>query len=151
MKDERKERESLLKDFKSLGLKNKRLEDELKERKENPSKRIKLRENAQRELEEARKQTEEQRKLTKYWKGQTRELRGKMAKERQSWENKYEADTKEHSHEITELKFKLRAERIERAELRAKNQAIRDAIRALEQSLEEHKDYIIELQEDTIR
>ena len=46
VKDERKERELLLEDFKSLGLKNKRLEDELKERKGNPSKRIKLTENA---------------------------------------------------------------------------------------------------------
>ena len=84
MKDERKERESLLEDFKSLGLKNKRLEDELKGRKGNPSKRIKLMKNAQRELEEARKQMEEQWKLTKYWKGQTWELRGKMTEERQA-------------------------------------------------------------------
>ena len=68
-----------------------------------------------------------------------------MVEERQAWENKYEADAKEHSQEITELKFKLRAERIERAELRAKNQAVRNAIRALEQSLEEHKNYIVEL------
>ena len=66
MKDERKERELLLEDFKSLGLKNKRLKDELKRRKRNPSKRVTLTENAQRELEKARKQTEEQRKLTKY-------------------------------------------------------------------------------------
>ena len=51
MKDERTKRESLLKDFKKLGLKNKRLEDEMKGRKENPSKRIKLTENTQRELE----------------------------------------------------------------------------------------------------
>ena len=87
----------LLENFKSLGFKNKRLEDELKERKGNPSKRIKLTENTQRELEEARKQTEKQRKLTKYWKEQTRELRGKMAEERQAWENKYEANAKEHS------------------------------------------------------
>ena len=127
-----KERELLLEDFKSLGLKNKRLEDELKGRKMNPSKRIKLTENAKRELEEAQKQTEEQRKLTKYWKGQTQELRGKMTEERQAWENKYEANTKERSLEITELKFKLRAERIERAELRAENQAVQNAIRALE-------------------
>ena len=84
VKDERKERELLLEDFKSLGLKNKRLEDELKGRKGNPNKRIKLTENAQKELEEARKQTEEQWKLTKYWKGQTWELRGKMAEERQA-------------------------------------------------------------------
>ena len=66
VKDERKERESLLEDFKKLGLKNKRLKDELKGRKGNPSKRIKLTENTQRELEKAQKQTEEQRKLTKY-------------------------------------------------------------------------------------
>ena len=59
VKDEREERELLLKDFKSLDLKNKRLEDELKGRKGNPSKRIKLTKNAQRDLEEARKQTEE--------------------------------------------------------------------------------------------
>ena len=83
MKDERKERKSLLEDFKKLGLKNKRLEDELKGRKRNPSKRIKLTENTQRELEEAKKQIEEQRKLTKYWKKQTQELRGKMARKRQ--------------------------------------------------------------------
>ena len=61
------------------------------------------------------------------------------------------ADTKKRSQEITELKFKLRVERIEREELRAENQAVRNAIRALEQSLEEHKDYIIELQEDSVR
>ena len=96
MKDERKVRELLLEDFKSQGLKNKRLEDELKGRKGNPDKRIKLTENIQRDLEEARKQAEEQRKLTKYWKEQTKELRGKMAEERQAWENKYEANTKEH-------------------------------------------------------
>ena len=53
-------------DFKKLGLKNKRLEDELKGRNGNPSKIIKLTKNTQRELEEAQKQTEEQRKLTKY-------------------------------------------------------------------------------------
>ena len=58
---------------------------------------------------------------------------------------------KESSQEITKLKFKLRAERIERAELWAKNQVVRNAIRALEQSLEEHKDYIIELQDDSVK
>ena len=120
VKDERRERELLLEDFKSLGLKNKRLEDEMKGRKGNPGKRIKLTENIQRDLEEARKQAEKQRKLTKYWKEQTKELRGKIARERKAWENKYEANAKEHSQEITELKFKLRAERIERVELRAK-------------------------------
>ena len=55
----------------------------LKERKGNPSKRIKLTENTQRELKEAQKQREEQRELTKYWKEQTKELRGKMVEERQ--------------------------------------------------------------------
>ena len=55
MKDERRERESLFEDFKKLGLKNKMLEDEMKERKGNPSKRIKLTENTQRKLEEAQK------------------------------------------------------------------------------------------------
>ena len=74
-----------------------------------------------------------------------------MAEERQAWENKYEADTKERSQEITELKFQLRAERIEQAKLRAENQAVWNAIRALKQSLEEHKDYIIELQKDSVR
>ena len=53
VKDEKKERESLLEDFKKLCLKNKRLEDEMKGRKGNPSKRIKLTENTQREFEEA--------------------------------------------------------------------------------------------------
>ena len=74
-----------------------------------------------------------------------------MGEERQAWENKYEADTKECSQEITEFKFKLRAERIERAELQAENQVVWNAIRVLEQSLEEHKNYIIELQENSVR
>ena len=132
VKNERKERESLLEDFKSLGLKNKRLEDELKGRKGNPDKRIKLTENIQRDLEKARKQTEEQRKLTKYWKEQTKELRGKIARERQAWEDKYKKDMGKHSQEIAELKIKLRAKRIGRAELQAENQSILDALRAME-------------------
>ena len=82
MKDERRERELLLEDFKSLGLKNKRLEDEMKGRKGNPGKRIKLTENIQKDFEEAQKQAEEQRKLTKYWKEQTKELRGKIVGEK---------------------------------------------------------------------
>ena len=122
-----------------------------KEKKRNPSKRIKLIENTQMELEEAQKQIEEQRKLTKYWKKQTQELRGKMAEERQAWENKYEADAKERSQKVVELKFKLKVERIEWAELQAENQSVRNAIRALEQSLEKNKDYIIELREDSVR
>ena len=55
-----------------------------------------------------------------------------MAEERQVWENKHKTDTKEQSREITELKFKLRAKKIERAELRAKNQLVRNAIRVME-------------------
>ena len=102
----------MLEDFKSLGFKNKRLEDELKGRKWNPDKRIKLTENIQRDLEETRKQAEEQRKLTKYWKEQTKKLRGKVAGERQAWEDKYKTDMGKHSQEIFELKIKLRAERI---------------------------------------
>ena len=117
VKDERKERELLLEDFKSLGFKNKRLVDEMKGRKENPEKRIKLTKNIQRNLEEARKQAEEQRKLTKYWKEQTKELRGKIAGERQAWEEKYKIDMGKHSQENAELKIKLRAERIGRVEL----------------------------------
>ena len=53
VKDERKERELFLEDFKKLGIKNKRLEDELKRKKVNSSKRIKLTESTQRELKEA--------------------------------------------------------------------------------------------------
>ena len=105
-------RELLLEDFKKLGIKNKRLKDDLKSKNGNPNKRIKLTESTQKELEEAQKQTEEQRKLTKYWKKQTQELISKMAKEKQVWENKHKADTKEQSREITKLKFKLRAERL---------------------------------------
>ena len=56
----------MLEDFKKLGIKNKTLEDDLKNKKRNLSKRIKLTENTQRELEEAQKQIEEQRELTKY-------------------------------------------------------------------------------------
>ena len=122
VKDERRERELLLEDFKSLGLKNKRLEDEMKGRKGKPGKRIKLTKNIQRDLEEAQKQAEEQRKLTKYWKEQTKELRGKIAGERQAWEDKYKIDMEKHSQEIAKLKIKLRAERIGRAELQAENQ-----------------------------
>ena len=148
MKDERKERESLLEDFKSLGLKNKRLEDKLKGKKKNPSKRIKLTENTQRDLEEDRKQAEKQRKLTKYWKEQTKELKSKIAGERQAWEDKYKTEMGKQSLEIAELKIKLRVEKIGRAELQAENQSIRDALRAMEQSLVEHENYIVELQRE---
>ena len=131
-----------------MGLKNKRLENELKGRKRNPSKRIKLIENTQRDLEEARKQVEEQRKLTKYWKEQTKEHRGKIAGERQAWEDKYKTDMGKQSQEITKLKIQLRAEKIGCAELRAENQSIRDALRAMEQSLLEHENYIVEHQRE---
>ena len=50
-----------------------------------------------------------------------------------------------------ELKFKLRAEKIRWANIRAENQSIQNAQQAMEQSLVEHKGYIIELQEDSIR
>ena len=150
LKDERKERESLLEDFKKLGLKNKRLEDELKGRKGNPRKRIKLTENTQRELEETQKQTEEQRKLTKYWKRQTQELRGKMVGEREVWEDKYKMDTGKQSQEIEKLRFELRAEKIGQAELRAEKQSIRNALHSKEQSLVEHQNYIVELREENI-
>ena len=68
VKDERKERELLLEDFKELGLKNKRLEDDLKGKGDKPSKRVKLMEDSQKELQEAQKEMEEQQKLTSYWK-----------------------------------------------------------------------------------
>ena len=148
MKDERKERELLLEDFKSLGLKNKRLEDDLKGRKRNPGKRVKLTKNIQRDLEKARKQKKEQLKLTKYWKEQTKELRGKIVEERQAWEDKYKTDIGKHFQENAELKIKLRAERIGRAKLPAKNQSILDALRTMKQSLVEHENFIVELQRE---
>ena len=54
------------------------------------------------------------------------------------------------SQEITELKLKLRAEKIGRAELQTENQSIRNALHAMEQSLVEHKNYITELREENI-
>ena len=83
--------------------------------------------------------------MTKYWKKQTKELKGKMAGERQVWEDKYKMDMGKQSQEIVELKIKLRVKKIGQAELRAKNQSIRDALRAMEQSLVEHENYIVEL------
>ena len=59
-------------------------------------------------------------------------------------------DTRRQSQEITELKLKLRAEKIGRVELQAENQAIRNALREMDQSLVEHKNYIIELREKNI-
>ena len=43
----------MFEDFKKLGLKNKRLEDDIKSKKGNPRKRIKFTESTQKELEEA--------------------------------------------------------------------------------------------------
>ena len=48
-------------------------------------------------------------------------------------------DTRRQSQEITKLKLKLRAEKIGRMELQAENQAIRNALHAMEQSLVGHK------------
>ena len=59
VKDERKEREIPLKDFKRLGLKNKMLEDELKGKSDKPSKWAKLMENSQKELQGTQKEVEE--------------------------------------------------------------------------------------------
>ena len=55
-----------------------------------------------------------------------------MAGERQMWEDKYKMDMGKQSQEITELKIKLRAEKIGRAELQVENQSIQDALRAME-------------------
>ena len=57
-------------------------------------------------------------------------------------------DMGKQSQEIAELKIKLRAEKIGRVELRAENQSIRNAFHAMEQSLVEHENYIIEFQEE---
>ena len=86
--------------------------------------------------------------MTKYWKKQTQELRDKMGGERQVWEDKYKMDMGKQSQEIAELKIKLRAEKIGRAELQAENQSIRDVIHTMEQSLVEHENYIVEFQEE---
>ena len=68
-----------------------------------------------------------------------------MAEERQVWENKYETNTREQSREITELKFNLRVEKIRRVKLRVENQSVWNTFRAMEQSLREHKNYIVVL------
>ena len=59
-------------------------------------------------------------------------------------------DTGRQSQEITELGLKLRAEKIRQAELQAENQAIRNALCEMEQSLVEHKNYIAELWKENI-
>ena len=64
------------------------------------------------------------------------------------WKDKYKTDMGKQSQEIAELKIQLRAERIGRAELQVENQSIRDALRAMEQSLVEHENYIAKLQRE---
>ena len=59
VKYERKEWELLLKDFKELGLKNKRAEDDLKGKGSSPSKWVKLMEDSRKELQEVQKEAEE--------------------------------------------------------------------------------------------
>ena len=44
-----------------------------------------------------------------------------MVEKRQTWESKYKIDIEKQSQEITELKFKLNAEKIGRAKLQAEN------------------------------
>ena len=70
-----------------------------------------------------------------------------MVGERQVWQDKYKMDMGKQSQEITELKIKLRAEKIGWAELRTENQSIWDALHAMEQSLVEYENYIVELRE----
>ena len=53
-----------------------------------------------------------------------------------------------HSQENAELKIKLRAERISRAELQAENQLILNALYTMKQSLVEHENFIVELQKE---
>ena len=76
-----------------MGLKNKRLKDDLKGKGGRPSKRVKLMKDSRKELQKVQKEVEEQRKLTKYWKNLTQKLRGKRAEERQTWKSKYNMDT----------------------------------------------------------
>ena len=71
-----------------------------------------------------------------------------MVRERQVWENQYKMDMGKKSQEIAKLKIKLRVKKIKRAELQAENQSIWVAFHAMEQSLVEHENYILELQEE---
>ena len=54
------------------------------------------------------------------------------------------------SQEIMKLKLKLRAKKIGRAELQVENQAVWNALREMEQSLVEHKNYVSELRKENI-
>ena len=73
-----------------------------------------------------------------------------MVEERQTWESKYKMDTRKKSQKITELKLKLKAEKIRQAELQKENQAIRNTLNEMEQFLVEHKNYVTELREENI-
>ena len=59
-------------------------------------------------------------------------------------------DMGKQSQEIMELKLKLKVEKIGWAKLQAENKAIRNALREMEQSLVEYKNYISELREENI-
>ena len=63
------------------------------------------------------------------------------------WEHKYETATEKQSQEIAGLKFKLRAKKIEQAEL---SQSFQNTIQSMEQTLKEHMDYIILLREQDV-
>ena len=106
-----KDRNNLLEDFKGLGQKYKGLEDKMKGKSGHVSKKAKL-------TIDEKEAIEEQRKKIDYWKGRTQKLKGKMVEERQMWEHKYETATGKQSQEIVGLKFKLRAKKIEQAELK---------------------------------
>ena len=70
-----------------------------------------------------------------------------MTEERKIWEHKYEMATGKQSQEIAGLKFKLRAKKIEQAEL---GQSFQNTIQSMEQSLKEHMDYIILLRKQDV-
>ena len=93
-----------------MGRRYKGLEDKIKGKAGHKSKKAKL-------TIDEKEALEEQRKKTDYWKGRTQELKGKMIEERQMWQHKYEMVTGKQSQEIAGLKFKLRAKKIEQAEL----------------------------------
>ena len=110
IQDLTKDRNNLLEDFKGLGRRYKGLEDKMKGKVGHMGKKVKL-------TIDEKEALEEQRKKIDYWKGRTQELMGKMIEERQMWEHKYETATGKQSQEIARLKLKLKAKKIEQAEL----------------------------------
>ena len=70
-----------------------------------------------------------------------------MVEERQMWKHKYETAMIKQSQEIAGLKFKLRTKKIEQAELK---QSFQNTIQSMEQSLKEHRDYIILLRDKDV-